>query len=119
MELLPLPNFYHWVYLLLFGVAAAGIVLWWLGSKKPKPKPTVEEMIQAIQRLAPNDPKTKELLANLIPYRYDPKAGPIPKTLLKELKAHYTSVQKRRIINKNYKWSESFGRGARKFNVGL
>ena len=98
MQLLPLPNFYHWVYLLLFGAVAAGIVLWWLKSKKPRPKPTIEEMIQAIQRLAPENPKTKELLAKLIPYRYDPKAGPIPKTLLKELRAHYSSVQKRRLI---------------------
>ena len=118
MELLPLPNFYHWVYLMLAGVVVAGIALWWLGSKKTKPKPAIEEMIQTIQRLAPEDPKTKELLTKLIPYRYDPKAGPIPKTLLKELRAHYTSVQKRRIINKNCKWNESFGRGARKFNVG-
>ena len=95
MQLLPLPNFYHWVYLLLFGAVAAGIVLWWLKSKKPRPKPTIEEMIQAIQRLAPEDPKTKELLAKLIPYRYDPKAGPIPKTLLKELKNYHDNLQKK------------------------
>ena len=101
MELLPLPNFYHWVYLTLAGVVVAGMVLWWLGGKKPRPKPTVEEMIQAIQRLAPNDPKTKELLEKLIPYRYNPKAGPIPKSLLKELTAYYTSMQKRRIIKKS------------------
>ena len=95
MELLPLPHFYHWVYLVLIGVAVTGIGLWWVRGKKPKPKPTVEEMIQAIQRLAPKDPKTKELLAKLIPYRYDPKAGPIPKAILKELKNYHDNLQKK------------------------
>ncbi len=100
--LLPLPAFHH-TLLLILALLIFGLIVFWLWRIISKPKKFIkdlDELIIAIQKKAPNHPKTKALLKKLEPYRYDPKSPPVPRSLIQELQNHYKSLQKMDTIKK-------------------